>query len=89
MVAYLQPGEVEMQSARMVREKDKDGQKRSLWRCKYCVQHKNCYDDAVKCPGSQAAGYCIGGVNGESLHCIHCNSSTKCNCSMNKNKKQS
>ena len=71
------------------RGKDKDGQKRSLRRCKYCVQHKKCYDDAVKCPGSQAAGYCVGGENGASLHCIHCNSSTKCNCSMNKKKKQS
>ena len=37
-------------------ERGKDGQKRSLWHCKLCVQHKKCDDDAVKCIGSQAAG---------------------------------
>jgi hypothetical protein len=69
-------------------ERGKDGRIRSSRSCKYCLQHGK-FDDALKCPGSQVASYCTGGMEGESLRCIHCNSVTKCRCPMIKSLKHS
>ena len=62
----------------------KDEIKRKARRCKYCIQNGKSSEIASKCPGNNSKRNCTGGPGGASLHCINCNSSTKCGCSFNK-----